>query len=168
MYLGVGNGAILKSTDQGNTWTVHPIPVAMGGNANGRGMGERLAIDPNDNHIIYFGSRNDGLLKSTDAGANWKQVSNFPVKGDPTYGLPVILFDKQGGTVAGSSAVYVAAASKGPGTNLYRSTDGGTHWMEIPEPKTISGNRRWASPGGPVSLMVHHAGLASDGNLWLA
>ena len=40
----------------------------MGGNENGRGMGERLAVDPNKNTILYFGSRTAGLWKSTNSG----------------------------------------------------------------------------------------------------
>ena len=43
----VGNGAILRSNDRGNTWQTIDMPVKMGGNENGRSMGERLAIDPN-------------------------------------------------------------------------------------------------------------------------
>jgi hypothetical protein len=57
---GMGQGrpaAILRSMDQGKTFQVIDVPFTMGGNSNGRGVGERLAIDPNDNDILYFGSR---------------------------------------------------------------------------------------------------------------
>src|ERR1700677_2948179 len=46
MYESNGNGVILSSTNQGTSWTVNTIGVPMGGNENGRGMGERLAVDP--------------------------------------------------------------------------------------------------------------------------
>ena len=36
MYEGSGNGVILSSTNQGNTWTINSIPVPMGGNEDGR------------------------------------------------------------------------------------------------------------------------------------
>ena len=39
--------AILRSADRGGTWRVTKVPFKMGGNEDGRGMGERLAIDPN-------------------------------------------------------------------------------------------------------------------------
>jgi hypothetical protein len=155
MYLGSGNGAILRSTNQGATWTVNPIPVAMGGNAGGRGMGERLAIDPNNHAILLFGSRNNGLYKSSDSGSTWAPVAGFPTMGDATYGLPVVVFDKTSGSATGSKTIYVAAATLSAGTNLYRSTDGGTTWAVV-------------AGGGPTGLMVHHAALASDGTLWLA
>ena len=81
MYLGSGNGVILRSTDQGSTWTVNDIPVAMGGNANGRGMGERLAVDPNNNAILLFGTRQNGLYKSTDSGTTWAAGDLLPDPG---------------------------------------------------------------------------------------
>jgi hypothetical protein len=154
-YLGSGNGAILRSKDQGNTWTVNDIPVAMGGNANGRGMGERLAVDPNNTTILLFGSRQNGLYKSTNSATSWTPVSTFPTKGDATYGLPVVVFDKTGGTAAGSTNIYVGAASTSAGSNLYKTTDGGATWALV-------------TGAGPTGLMAHHASLGSDGTLWLA
>jgi xyloglucan-specific exo-beta-1,4-glucanase len=67
------NGAILKSTDQGNTWSVAPLPFKVGGNMPGRGNGERLAVDPNNSNVVYFGATGDanttfGLWESTNGG----------------------------------------------------------------------------------------------------
>jgi hypothetical protein len=70
--------AILRSMDQGKTFQTVPVPFLMGGNENGRGVGERLAIDPNDNNILYFGSRAAGLWVSKDAALTWKKVDSFP------------------------------------------------------------------------------------------
>jgi hypothetical protein len=154
MYRGSGNGAILRSTDQGQTWTVNAINVPMGGNENGRGMGERLAVDPNNTAILYFGSRTAGLWKSVNSGAAWSQVTAFPASGDSPYGLPVVVFDKRDGTSSGSTTIYVAAASRATGSNLYRSADRGVTWARV--------------SGGPTGLMAHHASIGSDGTLWLA
>lgn len=41
-----GNGAILRSTDKGDTWEKTDLPFKIGGNMPGRSMGERLVIDP--------------------------------------------------------------------------------------------------------------------------
>ncbi len=73
--------AMLRSRDKGKTWDVFPVTFRMGGNEDGRGVGERLAIDPNDNRVLYFGSRHEGLWKSSDSGATWKHVEQFPLKG---------------------------------------------------------------------------------------
>ena len=48
------NGTILKSKDKGRTFTTHPLPFKVGGNMPGRGMGERLAIDPNNVRSSLF------------------------------------------------------------------------------------------------------------------
>jgi hypothetical protein len=160
MYESAGaTGVILRSTNQGATWTVNAINLPMGGNDTGRGMGERLAVDPNNNAILYFGSRGSGLYKSTNSGANWSKVTAFPTTGDvattgTSWGLPVVVFDKRGGGAAGSTTIYVAAATTAAGSNLYCSTDGGTTWSAI--------------AGGPTGLMVHHASVGSDGMVWLA
>src|SRR5207248_600087 len=53
--------AILRSRDRGSTWEIFPVGFHMGGNEDGRGVGERLAVDPNDTRILYFASRQDGL-----------------------------------------------------------------------------------------------------------
>ena len=73
-----GNGAILRSSDQGRTWLRTDMPFKMGGNEEGRSIGERLAIDPSANRVLYFGSRHDGLWKSADYGATWSKVGSFP------------------------------------------------------------------------------------------
>lgn len=45
----------------------------------GRGIGERLAVDPHLDSVIYFGARSGhGLWKSTDSGASFSQVTSFP------------------------------------------------------------------------------------------
>jgi hypothetical protein len=154
MYLTSGDGVILRSTDQGSTWAINTIGVAMGGNATGRGMGERLAVDPNNTAILFFGSRNNGLYTSTDTAASWAQVTSFPTMGDANYGLPVVVIDKSSGGTSGSSNIYVAAATTSAGSNLYRTTNGGTTWAPV--------------AGGPTGLMAHHASLGTDGTLWLA
>ncbi|MFI6320598.1 WD40/YVTN/BNR-like repeat-containing protein [Nonomuraea sp. NPDC050556] len=77
------NGAILRSTDRGATWAVTELPFKGSGNMPGRGMGERLVIDPNRNNILFYGTANaNGLWKSTDYGATWAKVTSFPNAGN--------------------------------------------------------------------------------------
>ena len=122
LYLAVGaytiswdpnNGQILRSTDQGATWASTNLPFKVGGNMPGRGIGERLAVDPNSNNILYFGARSGhGLWKSVDYGVTWNNVTAFHWVG--TYfanasnvytadidGLAWVTFDSTSGT-AGS------------------------------------------------------------------
>jgi len=162
VYMAIGtymgsNGQIIRSADRGDTWTRYNIGVNMGGNADGRSLGERLMVDPNKPSLLYFGSRNAGLWKSTDSAATWAKVASFPVTGTSPYGLSFVVFDKKSGTAgSGSSTIYVGVAATTAGTNLYRSTDAGATWT------LVTGT----SP--PSGMMPHHGVLASDGNLWIA
>jgi photosystem II stability/assembly factor-like uncharacterized protein len=149
------NGVILRSKDRGTTWQKFEIGVPMGGNYQGRSMGERLAIDPLKNSTLYFGSRSNGLLRSADSGQHWTPVASFPTKGGEGLGLSFVVFDKRGGSAAaGAKIIYVGAASRDENSNLYRSTDGGATWNVV--------------PGGPTKMMPHHAALASNGMMVLA
>lgn len=70
------NGTILKSFNQGSSFTEIPLPFKVGGNMPGRGAGERLVIDPNNHNVLFLGARSgNGLWKSTDAGLTWKRTS---------------------------------------------------------------------------------------------
>ncbi|MFI1656023.1 RICIN domain-containing protein [Streptomyces sp. NPDC020472] len=143
-----GNGAILRSTDRGRTFQRTDLPFKLGGNEDGRGAGERLVIDPSDNRTLLLGTRKNGLWRSTDSGATWRQVSSFPVKGGASSGGG-ISFVTYG--PAGSSTVYVGVADKS--TSLYRSTDGGGTWQAV--------------PGQPTGQLPQHGVLSGDGSLYL-
>jgi photosystem II stability/assembly factor-like uncharacterized protein len=146
------NGAVLRSADQGNTWQATTLPFKIGGNMPGRGMGERLAIDPNRNSILYLGAPSGkGLWKSTDYGVTWAQVTNFPNPGnyvqDPSnaytadnQGVVWVTFDRSTGTAGNATrGIYVGVADKN--NTVYRSTDGGARWQAI--------------PGAPTGYLAH-------------
>lgn len=83
VYLACGTytiktGSILKSNDGGRSFIEVKVPIAMGGNENGRGNGERMMVDPLNSRNIYFGTRLNGLWRSVDEGMTWKRVDTFP------------------------------------------------------------------------------------------
>jgi photosystem II stability/assembly factor-like uncharacterized protein len=178
VYLAVGtytipswdpnNGAILRSRDRGRSWQVSPLPFRLGGNMPGRGIGERLAIDPNRNNILYFGVRGgNGLWRSTDHGATWARVETFGNPGnfvpDPNdtsgynsdnLGVLWTVFDKRTGSRRRpTGTIYVGVADKD--NMLYRSTDSGATWTRV--------------PGQPTGYLPHKAVFDdTSGYLYLA
>jgi photosystem II stability/assembly factor-like uncharacterized protein len=123
--------AMLRSSDRGQTWQVFPVTFKMGGNEDGRGLGERLAIDPNDTHILFFGSRHNGLMRSGDSARTWRQVESFPLKGGGQGGLSFVAFDpKSGSTGSASRTVFVGSADHGE-QHLFVTHDGGESWSPV-------------------------------------
>ncbi len=160
-YLTAGNGFILSSTDMGRTWARHAIGAPMGGNVNGRSMGERLAIDPNLPSTLYFASRTTGLWRSTDHAQTWTAVASLPTTGagncasvGMTCGLTFVVFDQRSGSAGSATPVIYVGVGVTTGTALYRSIDAGVTWEE--------------AAGQPTGMMPHHAVPDGCGNLYLA
>jgi hypothetical protein len=163
-----GNGAVLRSSDRGASWQKADLPFKLGGNMPGRGMGERLAIDPNKDSVLYLGAPSGkGLWRSTDSGVSWSQVTNFPNVGnyaqDPSdtsgyasdnQGIVWVTFDESTGTSGSATkTVYVGVADKD--NAVYRSTDAGATWTRL--------------AGQPTGYLAHKGVLdAEHGYLYLA
>ncbi|NYF80799.1 sialidase family protein [Granulicella arctica] len=158
-----GNGAILISDDFGEHFDIVPLPIKLGSNDAGRFAGERLAVDPNDGRVIYFGSRLNGLYRSTDRGRTWGPVASFPVTGptgtsaDPGVGVIFELFPKSAGTTStgASRATYVGVSQGSSATTpgLYVTNDGGQSFQPV--------------PGQPLNGFYLNSGIvAPDGSLY--
>lgn len=163
---GVPNGAILRSSDRGRTFQRTDVPFKFGGNENGRGNGERMAVDPNDGRILFLGTRHNGLWTSRDAGATWNRVESFPDVSEPEpdrskpgwwekngAGVVVTVFDPKSGSKGKPSSTIYVAASLMDRDNLFRSTDGGKTWQPV--------------AGQPKAYRPTHMVLASDGTLYV-
>lgn len=154
--------AILRSEDRGDTWQIFPTPFRMGGNEPGRGVGERLAIDPSRRSTLYFGSRYDGLQRSTDRGETWSRVASFPAHGmgwraaprDET-GISFVVIDPASGAKGQLSRRLFVGVTDAGAEHLYRSDDAGVTWKAV--------------PGQPrAGLLPVHAELDSRGILYIA
>jgi len=171
-YTKAENTAILRSNDCGNTFERTQVPFTMGGNENGRGNGERMAVDPNNGEIIYFGSRMAGLWKSTDQAKTWNRVDSFPTvtevippappvqpgqgfraQQNRGSGIVFVVFDPKSKTRQGSSSIYAGVSLMGR-NNLFHSADAGKTWQPVADQ--------------PTQYRPNHGILASDGNLYLS
>jgi hypothetical protein len=144
----IPDGAILRSKDGGKTFDLIRIPVKFGGNENGRGNGERMAVDPKNGEILLLGTRHNGLLVSRDGASTWARCTNFPdMMEKAPSGLDMIGKDAwmrwQGGSgiirviYAPASTdekytktIYVAASIAG-GESVFATHDGGATWEAL-------------------------------------
>ena len=142
------NGAILRSGDRGVTWSRTNLAFKLGGNSDGRSTGERLQVDPNLGSILFLGTNQDGLWKSTDAGQTWNKVAGF---------LPasatLVTFDPRSGSPGTATPAIYVGVNQTTASSLYRSVDGGATWTAV--------------AGAPSGLLPHHARFAPDGMLYL-
>ena len=133
-HISVGEG-IYKSTDAGKTWTL------MGLEKTGRIS--RVVVDPKNPDIVLVGAlghaygpqQERGVYRTTDGGKTWQRVlftdensGCAHLEMDPNN--PQILF-------AGMWPLVIRTwgrESGGPGSGLFKSTDGGVTW------KRLSGN----------------------------
>lgn len=174
-------GAIFWSHDGGRTFGRTDVPFKMGGNENGRGNGERMMVDPNNSDIIYVGTRQAGLWKSTDKALHFEQVASFQkivdrlneetarelaqapaVPGpfgmmrrrDPGVGVVFVLFDaKSRKGSEGSRTIFVGYSAMNK-DNMFVSHDGGQSWE--------------AMEGAPKQYMPNHAVMSSDRKMYVS
>jgi hypothetical protein len=175
---GTPNGAILRSEDRGQSFQRTDVPFKFGGNEDGRGNGERMAVDPSDGRTLYLGTRHAGLWRSQDRGVSWAKVNSFPEITEVVAPWPQHLAGESEDhfwsriPVVGAGIVFVKFPAPGPNEprglasqtiyagvslmnrdNLFVSHDGGTTWAAI--------------PGEPTAYRPTRAALSADGSLYV-
>ena len=127
----VGNG-IYKTTDGGSTWEFKGLPDSE--------RIVRIRIDPADSDTVFVcatgrlwsAGEERGVYKTTDGGETWERVLYI----DDSTGCSDIDMDPQDPDVlyAGMWQFRRGPAffnSGGPGSGLYKTTDGGETWTEL-------------------------------------
>jgi photosystem II stability/assembly factor-like uncharacterized protein len=129
-----GDG-VYKSTDAGATWTNMGLPES--------GRIQRIVIHPTNPDIVYVcalgratGPQQErGVFKTSDGGKTWKQTLFV----DENTGCSGLTIDPKnpGVLFAGTWQVVMhtwAMFSGGPGSGIYKSTDGGNTWKKVEHP----------------------------------
>lgn len=161
-------GSILRSDDYGKTFQRTDVPILMGGNEGGRGNGERMMVDPRNEDVLYFGTRLNGLWRSTDRGVNWERVNAFPdiketfdprdrggwmgINGCGINGVLFVSDAKLDAGRKGTQTIYVTCSQR-EYESVFVSKDGGNTWTPV--------------ANQPIGLRPTHMSLASDGNLYI-
>ena len=148
----IGNG-IYKSSDGGENWTNMGLKDAE--------HIARILVDPGNSNTVYAcatghlwnDSDERGVYKTTDGGATWKKVL---AGANGSTGCAMLATNAQE-----PKTIYAAMwdfrrqgwtfRSGGPGSGLFKSTDGGEHWTEI-----AAGNSQGLpeKPYGRIALAV--------------
>ena len=129
-HVGWGDG-VYRSLDGGQTWQ-------QMGLAKSEHIG-RILVDPRDSNTVFVaatgplwsGGGDRGLYKTSDGGASWHLVLGI----DENTGVTDIAF-----APGNPNTIYAAAHQRrrhiwsllnGPGSGLYKSTDGGATWRRL-------------------------------------
>jgi photosystem II stability/assembly factor-like uncharacterized protein len=166
-----GDG-VYKSTDAGKTWTKTGLTETQ--NIS------KIRVHPTNPDLVYvaaFGHHaapnpERGVFRSKDGGKTWEKIL---YRDDKTGSIELVLDPNN------PQVIYAALweafrnshmmSSGGPGSGLFKSTDGGDHWTEISRnpglPKGVLG-KIGISVSGADSNRVYAQIEADDGGFFLS
>jgi photosystem II stability/assembly factor-like uncharacterized protein len=166
-----GDGAY-KSTDAGKTWTHIGLAETQ--------VISKIRVHPTNPDLVYvaaFGHHaapnpERGVFRSKDGGKTWEKIL---FRDDKTGAIELIL------DPANPQVLYAALwqayrnswemSSGGPGSGIFKSTDGGDHWSEIshnPGLPTGTLGKSGLSVSGADSNRIYAQIEAEDGGFFLS
>jgi hypothetical protein len=159
-----------RALDDGAQWTaLGPAPL-LGlpydvdtTNAGGRTL--TVAIHPGDPNILFVGTAQGGIWKSSDRGASFAPVAEATL---PTLAINILAFRPGDPTIMYAGTGEPNGSESLYGAGLLRSSDGGTTWEQLPvrgggwdfSYAAISGLR--FDPRNPDTMFVTTATVAAS------
>ena len=106
-----------------------------------------LAVDPKDPDVVYVGTSDEGLFKSSDGGRSWERLSGV------TYPriTSVAVSPEDGALYAGTEP-----------SSLFVSRDGGGSWRELEGLKNLPSAPTWSFPPRPWTSHVRSIALSYE------
>ena len=155
---------VFKTTDGGKSWR----KILYRNDSTGI---TDLVLDPNNPEIVYAafwqawrtpwqlvsGGAGSGILKSTDGGEHWTEITRNP-------GLPQGVIGNIGLAVSASNSNKVWAIVEADSGGVFRSTDGGATWTRTNTDRRLR-QRAWyytrifADPKDDKSIYVLNTGM---------
>jgi photosystem II stability/assembly factor-like uncharacterized protein len=177
VYIGMGESelrgniaqgdGVYKSTDAGKTWTHAGLEQTQ--------VISKIRVHPSNPDVVFAAALGHpagpnaerGVFRSKDGGKTWERV----LYRDDKTGAIELNFDPKNPQIVYASLweafrVSHMMSSGGPGSGLFKSTDGGDHWTEISRnpgmPKGVLG-KIGVSVSGVDSSRVYAQIEAEDG-----
>ncbi len=141
---------IAKKFSDGGDWSsLGPYTTNV---KDGQGRINTFIVDPNNANTFYVGAPSGGIWKSTDAGKNWRPLSDNL----PQIGVSGIAIDPNN-----SNIIYISTgdddANDSYSIGVMKSTDGGSTWnktgLEFTDPYSSS-NEIYIHPNNSNILWV--------------
>jgi photosystem II stability/assembly factor-like uncharacterized protein len=155
-YLGSG---VLKSTNGGKSW------ARVSNQTLPEGVIARLEVDPTDPGRVYLAqylttnrstniSSGGGFFLSTDGGVNWTKTLAGQAR-------DLVIHPSDPQTLYATLAARLTTGGAGSPAGLYRSTDGGGTWANVPVPITGLHAGFWdfrvaVTPADPERLYAYY------------
>jgi uncharacterized repeat protein (TIGR01451 family) len=130
---------VYESTDGGVTWTLRR------GTTDELQGATDLVMDPQDPKTLWASFWGDGIYKSTDGGVHWaSSLGDLPagnyLEGGTRFALGVSHPSASGSPTLYTGFDYFDAADKYHAAQVFKSTDGGSHWTNATGSPTTGSN----------------------------